>query len=49
MTFVDVLFVFAVALFVEIITSQGKPTALGFIFCLVGSFFGHFFLETLFP
>ena len=49
MTFVDVLFVFAVALFVEIITSQGKPTASGFIFCLVGAFFGYFLKETLFP
>ena len=47
MTFVHVLFMFAAALFVEIITSQGKPTALGFIFCLVGVFFGHFLVEIL--
>ena len=49
MTFVDVLFVFAVAIFVEVIISPGKPSASGFIFCLVGAFTGYFLAETLFP
>ena len=49
MTFVDVLFVFAVAIFVEVIISTGKPSAPGFIFCLAGSFLGYFLVETLFP
>lgn len=48
MTFVDVLFVFAIALFIETITKLGKPTASGFISCLVGSFLGYFLAETFF-
>ena len=49
MTFFDVLIVFAVALFVEVIISPGKPSASGFIICLAGSFLGYFLVETLFP
>lgn len=49
MTFVHVLFMFSVALFVEIMISQGNPTAPGFISCLVGVFFGYSLVEKLFP
>ena len=45
MTFVEILLVFAVALFVEIISSKGKPTAPGLIICLASSFFGFITAE----
>jgi hypothetical protein len=47
MTFDEIFLVFAVALFVELI-SKGKPTAPGLIICLAGSFFGFITAKAFF-